>query len=90
MSSLLPSKSQCRRAVFLALIAVSGACLSLLAYWALWVKEERLVRTRLEADAAQRVRLIERRFQGDVVAIYRLSSFVRYHSLPPPYRTTDG
>jgi len=77
MSSLFASESKRRRAVFLALIAAGGVCLSLLAYRALLVKEERLVRTRLEADAAQRVRLIERRFQGNVVAIYRLASFVR-------------
>ncbi len=77
MSSVSPSEPKRRRVAFLALIAVSGACLSLLAYAALRSKEERLLGTRLEADAAQRVRAIERRFEDNVVAIYRLGSFVR-------------
>ncbi len=77
MSSLSASQSKERRVVLLTLIAASGVCLSLLAYGALRAKDERLVRARLEADASQRVRLIEQRLQSDVVTIYRLSSFVR-------------
>jgi len=77
MSSVSPSEPKRRRVAFLALIAISGACLSLLAYGALRSKEERLLGTRLEADAAQRVRAIERRFEDNVVAIYRLGAFVR-------------
>ena len=77
MSNFFRSKSPRRRGVFLTLVAGVGICLSLLGYWALRAKEERLLGTRLEADAEQRARAIESRFRADLTAIWGLSSFIR-------------
>jgi PAS domain S-box-containing protein len=77
MSNYFNLKTKRRRIAFLTLVAGVGICLSLVAYLALRAKEERLLGTRLEADAEQRARAIESRFRVDLTAIWGLSSFVR-------------
>jgi PAS domain S-box-containing protein len=77
MSNFFGIKSNRSRIAFLTLVAGVGIGLSLAGYWALRVKEERLLGTRLEADAEQRARAVESRFRVDLTAIWGLASFVR-------------
>jgi len=77
MLNQLMSKSFRRRAPFLILVAASGIGLSLLAHQVLKQDDDRLLQTRLEADAEQRARAIESRIRVDLTAIWGLASFIR-------------
>jgi len=77
MPNVLHPPSKGRRLLFLACVAATGVCLSLLAYGALHSKDERLFGSRLEADAERRAKAIERRFMMNMAAIDGLSAFVR-------------
>ena len=73
-----PSRSRTGRSrIVLATIFITGTSMSAVGYWLLTANEMGVIQAQLEADSEQRVREVERRFRGDVVAIYSLSSFLR-------------
>jgi PAS domain S-box-containing protein len=58
------------------LVAGAGTLVSLLGYWALTVKQYRLIEAKLGVDAEQRARAVERRFRHAITTIYPVSAFV--------------
>jgi len=77
MSNVFCPPSNRRRLALLALIAVAGTCLSLLAYGVLHSKDENLLGTRLDIEAERRAKAIASRFRSNASSIWGLSGFVR-------------
>ena len=57
-------------------IGAVGTVISLLAYWALLVRENHLVGAQFRAEAGQRTRAVEHRFRTSVSAVYPMTGFV--------------
>ena len=76
MSTQPRRTSRRSRVILVVLIAVAGSAMSGAAFWALVVKDRRVVEAELGKEAGDRARAIEQQFSSDVVGVYSLSPFM--------------